>query len=95
MANFSTVLEYNSAGLTTSFATVTTLTNPIVIFMVQNDSNVAAMISFNLSGVTNLIVPAGDRQVLDLVVAKKFINGAIQMKSTGAGTGTIYITGVY
>jgi hypothetical protein len=95
IANFVTATEYNSAGLTTSFATVATLTNPLVVLIIQNDSTVAAMMSFNLSGVTNLVVPAGDRIVLDLRPSEKFVNGAIQIKSTGAGVGTIYISGVY
>lgn len=93
-ANYITAVEFAASSLTTSYQTAFTLTHGIRVLTIINDSDVVARLS--LDGTTqHFTVPAGYNRVIDFSSNELFLSGTISIKSTGAGTGTIYFDGAY
>jgi hypothetical protein len=93
-ANFLTAVEFAASSLTTSYQSAIVLTHGIRVLTVINDSTVVARLSFDGTN-QHFTVPSGVSRTIDFSSNDLFMSGDLQIKSTGAGTGTIYFDGAY
>lgn len=99
-----TLASFDSAHLTDSYQTFTTLAEPCFLIRINNTSDVGVIISFNGGVSASEVVEAGD--FLDLnfqtnaqpnnYIAKMAAGTVISITElTDAGTGLIYLSGYY
>lgn len=98
------IATFDSATLTGSFQTFTTLSQACFLIHINNTSDVAVIISWDGGTTSHEVVLAGKDLYLDFqanaqpngFIAKMASGTKVSIKQvTAAGTGNIYLTGYY